>query len=1238
MSKTLVFLSLFTLLSCASYDLKIKDESHNQIIDFEDDEIANRLILIGDTGNSIKGNTTDGLKGLESYILNEDRNAEQIIILGDNIYPNGMPLKDHSTRSEAEARARAQLNVFQKFDGDVIFLPGNHDWRNGIPGLIEQKEYMEDYTDNDSSFHWEPEIGCGMSGEDLSDALYLLTIDSEWFLQKWDKNPQINRNCPRIKTRQQFIDEFATELKKNQNKTVLVAMHHPLHSNGIHGGKYELTKHLFPAPEKIPLPILGSLANAIRANGGISRQDIQNELYRSLVNQLEKYAEQYENVIFAAGHEHNLQYIEAESTKQIISGSGSKISFAQLGRYSEFAYPGQGFAELTVLKNGASYVRFYKAENDTATPVFQKQINPPNYLNQEINYEESDAEFITKAIYDDVDLGESKSYKSILGQHYRELYLTPIEYKTVKLDTLYGGLTPIQLGGGDQTNSLRLEDKKGRQYNIRQIRKDAVRLLQSNVYEDQYLKDEFDHTIIENLLEDIMTTSHPFAFLTVPVMAKEIGVYHTNPKLFYIPKQKALGKFNKMHGNSVYMIEERPEDHWLGTDFFGSPNHDIVSTRKFYGHLKRDAKYKVDEKQYIKSRIFDILIGDFDRHGGQWRWAETKTEYKTHIFSPIPRDRDQVFANFDGGFFDLVRLMASFPKSYQEFSEDIDYYNWYSFNARSQDRNLLRNSSKEDWMDAAEYIQKNITDDVIERAFAEMPEEVKGEVNEQLKKTFKKRRDNIVSMISKFYDVLAEYVVVIATNKDDFIDLEFLEDDRVKLKIYRNKKGERKKLFVENTYSDVLTKEVWIYGLDDDDVFTVKGENKSKLKFRLIGGHGHDTFDVGNQKQVIVHDYKSSENTFNLGSKARQKLTDDYEENVFLREKTVHNTRLTVPQLGYNPDDGFLIGGLATFRHKGFYGEDYSTQHIINAGFYFGTKSYNLSYEFAHADLVGDFNGFARASYKSPSFARNFFGFGNESENNDSALGKSYNRVRLRDFEASIGLRRESKYGSFYELSLNYNALKIKRTSDRYIDAIGNDFEMTDEDFFSNQNFLDLTATYQYEGYDDKLAPAKGMNFKVDAGFTHHLSSSDHFYSLEPSLEFFNPLSRSHRLVLRTQVQSQLRFKNDFNFYHAAHLGADSGLRAYRRERFTGKQTLVGNADVRYAFNEIHTSFLPIQLGVFGGADLGRVWIPNQDSSKWHNSYGGGMWINAAELVSGQFNLFHGKDGFHFSFGLTTKF
>src|SRR5690606_31413363 len=107
----------------------------------------------------------------------------------------------------------------------------------------------------------------------------------------------------------------------NQNKTILVAIHHPIISNGTHGGQFSLEKQIFPFEKKIPLPVLGSFINLIRKTSGISPQDNQNSFYRTLTNRIITLVGDRENVVFLSGHDHNLQYIEKNNLKQIVSGS-----------------------------------------------------------------------------------------------------------------------------------------------------------------------------------------------------------------------------------------------------------------------------------------------------------------------------------------------------------------------------------------------------------------------------------------------------------------------------------------------------------------------------------------------------------------------------------------------------------------------------------------------------------------------------------------------------------------------------------------------------------------------------------------------------------------------------------------------------------------------------------------------------------------------------------------------------
>ena len=161
------------------------------------------------------------------------------------------------------------------------------------------------------------------------------------------------------------------------------------------------------------------------------------------------------------------------------------------------------------------------------------------------------------------------------------------------------------------------------------------------------------------------------------------------------------------------------------------------------------------------------------------------------------------------------------------------------------------------------------------------------------------------------------------------------------------------------------------------------------------------------------------------------------------------------------------------------------------------------------------------------------------------------------------------------------------------------------------------------------------MDFSIVAGGTQNIQDSERIFGyIKPEVIFYNALTGNRKLVLKTDVKGQFNIGNNFEFYQAAQLGSDTGLRAYRNERFTGRSAAVGSADLRYSFNKFRTALTPIQIGVFGGYDLGRVWIPNDTSDVWHSSYGGGLWVNTADILSGTFNLFTGEEGLRFTFGI----
>ncbi|HET8804139.1 MAG TPA: BamA/TamA family outer membrane protein, partial [Aequorivita sp.] len=293
----------------------------------------------------------------------------------------------------------------------------------------------------------------------------------------------------------------------------------------------------------------------------------------------------------------------------------------------------------------------------------------------------------------------------------------------------------------------------------------------------------------------------------------------------------------------------------------------------------------------------------------------------------------------------------------------------------------------------------------------------------------------------------------------------------------------------------------------------------------------------------------------------------------------------------------------------------------------------DVDYEGEFANIFGSWNFLIGGHFQSPNFSQNFFGFGNETINPDYEfdLGMDYNRVRLSGYGGSLGFKKDSPYGSVFQIEGIFEAIEVEETDGRYIsETIPAPTELEEV-----KNFVTVEGTYQYESFDNKVNPTRGMDFKLVAGGTQNVEDSEAVFGyVKPSIIFYNALTRNRKLVLKTDVRGQFNIGNNFEFYQGAQLGSDTGLRGYRNQRFTGRSAAVAGADLRYSFNKFRTALTPVQIGIFGGYDVGRVWVPNDTSDILHSSYGGGVWVNTADLLSATFNLFTGDEGLRFTFGL----
>jgi hypothetical protein len=277
-------------------------------------------------------------------------------------------------------------------------------------------------------------------------------------------------------------------------------------------------------------------------------------------------------------------------------------------------------------------------------------------------------------------------HRALFGAHYRDLWTTPIRVEVLDLATYAGGLTATRRGGGKQTRTLRLESPDGRKWAFRSVDKDPSPLLPP----------ELRQSLADRIFQDQISASHPAGALVVPPLLDAVGVRSAPPRLFVMPDDPALGEFRRDFAGTLGTLEERPSE--LSDD---SPGFDsarkVIDTDELFDRLDKSPSERIDTLMFLKARLMDLFLGDWDRHGGQWRWIKVG-EGKRAPWQPVPYDRDQAFVRYDGLLLGLAR--TGYPQLVN-FGDGYPSTFGIAWNARFIDRRLLVGLEQPVWDSAA---------------------------------------------------------------------------------------------------------------------------------------------------------------------------------------------------------------------------------------------------------------------------------------------------------------------------------------------------------------------------------------------------------------------------------------------------------------------------------------------------------------------------------------------------------
>ena len=330
------------------------------------------------------------------------------------------------------------------------------------------------------------------------------------------------------------------------------------------------------------------------------------------------------------------------------------------------------------------------------------------------------------------------------GGNYREAWATPIKVPVVFLDTLKGGMKIIKEGGGKQTHSLRLKADNDVIYTLRSVDKDPKPLVP-----------EFARTLgIENIVIDGVSAQHPYAAIAVAALAEEIGVLHTNPQIVFVPEQSLLDKYNKKYGNRLYLLEYETKGKTNWTTY--NDVDEIIDTDNLQKlKMKHGNRVFIDKRALVKARLFDLLIGDWDRHAKQWGWVVQKEDDKYHVI-PLPGDRDNAFFKINGLVPTIISNQNIKPEL-RSFLKEIDYLPGLVL---PFDVYFLQDVPLEIFLEEAEFIQQQLTNETIDKALKVWPPSFYDLDGKEIATKIKIRRNDLKDYAKRFKEVLDEKEVL----------------------------------------------------------------------------------------------------------------------------------------------------------------------------------------------------------------------------------------------------------------------------------------------------------------------------------------------------------------------------------------------------------------------------------------------------------------------------------------------
>ena len=723
-------------------------------------------------------------------------------------------------------------------------------------------------------------------------------------------------------------------------------------------------------------------------------------------------------------------------------------------------------------------------------------------------------------------------------------------------------------------------------------------LLKQAKLEDSYAPAEIKGTGVEKYLRDFEQMSFPFAFIITSELANAINLPNNNPKL--------VSYEGKLH-------------------HLGDLNEAIVDTKTMLKEIVKDEYHQLDAKSYLRKRLLDLVVGSYNETIEDLQWTIEERD-SVKVYHPYINQYNNQYMRFDGSYKLFARLIAVYSH-FENYDGRIKNLKKVTKPTLGFDVNMLSSLNWDAWEAEVNYMQEHLNTAVINTIIQKLPESLDKDIVTTLLEELQERIDHLPAIAKEYYALVAPNRVVRATGKNNLIVID--RGETTTISVYNEKTGKSKRI-AHYSFKANDTESIWLYGLNGNDYIEVGGKSNAKIPLTLIGGKHMDKYEIQHGKGVAIFDSEKQNFVVDKNSAKVRFLPNEYIVK-YNPEKYSHTSYKVKPRIGANPEDELFIGVSNELLVNRFERDPYTQKHIVSAAFYLGNSGFDASYYGEKVNVFKDINAFVSLAYQSPNYSTNFFGFGNDTSRPSENFKLQYHMVKIASFDVQLGgLVHREHYDA--KAALFFESRKIDPTPDRFVSSTT--LFSPPENFFKRKNYAGLQGRLNWKIEETPLVE----DLEIDPSIA--IKGSVNIGNVKASIVKVNPQLKVVYPILEDKVSFDATldyahiFGKPFEFYQAAYLGGNNGLRGYRRARFTGRSSVYSSSNIQWHVKDFKSEVLPLQFRMLGGFDAGRVWMDGEDSNTIHTAYGAGFSIQTANLLKGQMLVFGGAEGVRFSFNL----